>query len=604
MLSGLVDSRLVIPPPPPRHVSRRRLLAALDDAADAALVLLSAGPGSGKTVLLAEWARQTPEHVAWLCPTPDDDDPGRFRALLTAAFGIPPEVAPDPVLAEARPVDFVHWLRGRLPTGRGRLVLAVDDGHVLTSPGVIALLDKLVSCGRPQLHVVLAARHDPPLPLHRYRLAGQLREFRMPQLAMTPGEVREVLAAHQVTLPPPALRALAARTEGLAAGVRLAGMRMEHVRGPAGLVAELSFDYGSAGEYFLAEVLGRLPEPVRRLLVETSFLDTVTAPLAAAVTGLEGAGEMLAGLAHGNWFVIPVDAAGTRFRYHRLFAEVLRDLLGRHGRHRLAELAARAAAFFAEDGDVEQALYWAARAGDSRQAAALLVGGGLCQAFAHHRPVPRAELAGVLPAPARPASPGNGGPPGPHPEIALAAVALRAATGGSAVPAQEATAQEATAQELAQALAAVPLETRQSGPARQTAVLVELMLAMRSADSRAVDHAASRLVGGSSPDGPHSGVLRGAVLLAQASAHFWAGAQDDVDVLLSQALAESERCGLVRVQADVLGMMACVATYRGRPGHADEAALQADRLLRGRPGLRTPTALRLAAVIRSVLRAD
>jgi len=579
MLHELVDSRLAIPCPPPGHVPRPRLLAALDNAMDVSLVLLSAGPGAGKTVLLAEWAQRRSDQVAWLCPAPDDNEPGRFRALVTSALRVPP----DPLSSQASVIDFVHWLRGQLLDGETPLVLAIDDAQVLTDPQVVDLLDKLVCCGHPQLHVVLATRHDPPLPLHRYRLAGQVHELRRPDLAMTTGELLEVLRAHHVTLPVSALNALATRTEGWAAGVRLAAMRMEHAPAPARLVNELSFDYGSVSEYFMAEVLAHLPGPLNRLLIETSFLDEVTVSLAEAITGLDGAGEMLAELARGNWFVIALDPAGTRFRYHRLFAEVLRHLLLRDKKHTLWELADRAAACLEREGDLERALYWAAKAGDPHRAAAALVRGGLSHAFAHHHAIPVAALADVLPTVVT-----GDAPAAPPPDIALAALAIRATTDSG--PA---------AQKLARVPDAVPADHQPDEATRQTSTLVELMLGMRSGDAQAVDHAASRLAGREAPQ-----ELRAAVLLAQASVHFWDGSHEDVRPLLSQALAEAQRRGLIEVQADVLAMMACIDSYRSRPRHADDAALQAHRLLRGQPGLRTPTALRLAAAIRYIQKAE
>ncbi|MBO0804641.1 MAG: hypothetical protein J2P25_16395, partial [Nocardiopsaceae bacterium] len=469
MLYELADSRLGVPAPPPRHVPRPRLLAALDAAGELPLVVVSAGPGTGKTVLLAEWARRSRLPVVWLCPAPEDDEPARFGALVASALraaagpGAPHLVPPQAASSEAGSsqaglIDFAHWLLGQVPDGQVPLILAIDDAHVLTGPRVTGLLDALVRHGGSRLHVVLAARRDPPLPLHRYRLAGLVREVRMADLALTPGETREVLAAHGVALPAPAMKALAARTEGWVAGVRLAAMRMERAADPAGLVRELSFDYGSVGEYLMAEVVDRQPEPLRRILVETSFLDEVTGPLAEAVTGLDGAGEMLAELAAGDSLVIRLDPASTRFRYHRLLAEVLRYLLARDRKHEMPELAARAAACFEREGDLEQAMYWAARAGDRERAARVLVRGGLADAFARGRDIPVAELTGVLPP--------------------------------------------------------------------------------------------------------------GSVLLAQASARFWHGAHDDVEELLDQALAAARRDGPAGLEADVLGMIACVASYRGRPRHA------------------------------------
>ena len=509
----LVDSRLDIPAAPPRHVPRPRLLAALDTARDVPLVLLSAGPGTGKTVLLAEWTRHTPLRVAWLRPAPDDDEPARFRALVTSALRIPADPQPPcPVPAQGRPVDFVNALLGHVPRGQAPLILVIDDAHVLTDPRVTALLDTLVRCGHPRLHVVLAARRDPPLPLHRYRLAGHLHELRAADLAMTAGETREMLAAHQVTLPASARNVLAARTEGWAAGVRLAAMHMEHAPSPARLVRELSFGHGGAGEYLMAEVLDRQPQPLRRVLIETSFLDEVTRPLADAVTCLDGAGEMLAEFARDSSFVITLDTAATRFRYHRLLAEVLRYLLARDRKHELPELAARAAACFESEGDLERALSWAAKAGDAHRAAAVLVRGGLSRAFAGRRSIPCAELARTL----SPASLEHRAVP-PGPEVKLATTVLRAADADAGNAAQE----------LARlAREAATADQWRDDAVRETRALAELMLGMRSGEAQAVDRAAARLTGART-----AGDLRAAVLLAQASTHFWHGAHEDVAAL-------------------------------------------------------------------------
>jgi len=144
---------------------------------------------------------------------------------------------------------------------------------------------------------------------------------------MTPAEIRDVLALHGVTLGERDRGLLAARTEGWAAGVRLSAMRMEGAEYPADFVSSLALYQGSISEYLVDGVLRQQPEAQRRLLIETSFLDEVTGPVADRVTGMTGCGEMLADLARENPFVIPLDEAQTRFRYHQLFAEVLRYLV-------------------------------------------------------------------------------------------------------------------------------------------------------------------------------------------------------------------------------------------------------------------------------------
>jgi LuxR family maltose regulon positive regulatory protein len=226
MASGMRDSRLTVPQLPPRHISRPRLLAELDDAASSPLTLLSAGPGAGKTVLLTEWVRRGDGRVAWLNPRAADAEPRRFWRLLMSALrecggaerGLPVS------MPGGAAVDLVQMLFSTVPESAAQLVVVIDDAHILTHPEILEGLDSLIRGGQPRLRLVLAARSDPLLPLHRYRLAGQMRELRAADLAMTPAEIREVLMVHGVTLGEQDFGILAARTEGWAAGVRLSAM--------------------------------------------------------------------------------------------------------------------------------------------------------------------------------------------------------------------------------------------------------------------------------------------------------------------------------------------------------------------------------------------
>ena len=309
--------RLTVPQLPPRYVSRPRLLAGLDGAAALPLTLLSAGPGAGKTALLTDWVRRGEARVAWLTLAAADAEPRRFLRLLEFALQQDDDT---------------------------ELVVVVDGAHLLTQPSIVEGLDGLIGRGQPGLRLVLAARSDPLLPLHRYRLAGQMYELRASDLAMTPAEIAEVLALHGVTLPARDISRLIARTEGWVAGVRLSAMRMEAAESPSEFVSELAMNSGSIGEYLVSEILDQLPERQRMMLIQTSFLDEVTGPLADTITGMTGCGDMLAGLARENSFVIPLDTAQECYRYHHLFGDMLRYLLRRNMRQAVRGLQEHAAA--------------------------------------------------------------------------------------------------------------------------------------------------------------------------------------------------------------------------------------------------------------------
>jgi LuxR family transcriptional regulator, maltose regulon positive regulatory protein len=230
---GVADSRLVVPPLPPRYVRRPRLVAALDGAPNLPLVLLAAGPGAGKTVLLSEWVRGRDEPVAWMTVTAGDAAPQRFWRLLWSALRASTEQDNhvSPVRLHMDSIERVQALLARLPDSQVRPVLVIDDAHLLTQPDVLADLDEMIRSGAPpRLRLVLAARSDPLLPLHRYRLAGQMRELRADDLALTRGEMEELLAAHGVCLSREDVDTLQARTEGWVAGARLCAMRMENAR--------------------------------------------------------------------------------------------------------------------------------------------------------------------------------------------------------------------------------------------------------------------------------------------------------------------------------------------------------------------------------------
>jgi LuxR family maltose regulon positive regulatory protein len=609
MASTLGDSRVTVPRLPPRYVSRPRLLAQLDRAADLPLTLLCAGPGAGKTVLLADWVRHTRARVAWLNPTAADAEPRRFWRLLESALpdcdagcAAPLGTAPKPGL------DLLQMLFSQVPDSADQLVVIIDDAHVLTDAGLLYSLDRLVRGRQPGLRLILAARSDPLLPLHRYRLAGQMLELRAADLAMTPTEIGQVLAAHGVSLPKRDFDILAARTEGWAAGVRLSAMRMEGTEHPASFVSQLALDPGSIGEYLVDEVLRRLPSPHRGLLIETSFLDEVTGPLADAVTGMAGCGDMLADLARDNSFVIPLDPLQTRYRYHQLFGEILRYLLQRRDGEAVRALKKRAAAWFEANDDLGSAVRWAVQAGDGPRVAALLARGGLADAFARRQDLSGLGLRELVPLtpPEDEASGQDSGTSGPSdPDGAHAAQATETAIASSVLAAVFAD-PDSAADELERFRARRPQQALDPD-LLATCDLVELILGQKAFDAEAVDAAASRLLGrggdADDPKPPATPGLRAAVLLAQASTHLWHGRHQDVGGLLDEALVEARRDGADVLELEVLGMMAYVGTFWSRTNRAERAAQQA-HALRKEKSLSTPPALELASVMRALVAGD
>ncbi len=594
MTGTLCDSCVTVPRLPPRHVSRPRLLARLDGGADLPLTLLCAGPGAGKTVLLADWAGHAGARVAWLSPMAADAEPRRFWRLLESALpacdgagcAAPPGTARGPGPGPL-PMLFSH-----VPDPAGQLVVIIDDAHVLTDPDILHSLDRLVRGRRPGPRLVLAARSDPLLPLHRYRLAGQMLELRAADLAMTPAEMGQVLAAHGVSLPKRDFDTLAARTEGWAAGVRLSAMRMEGAEHPANFVSQLALDPGSIGEYLVDEVLRQLPAPRRRLLIETSFLDEVTGPLADAVTGMTGCGDALADLARGNSFVIPLDPLQTRYRYHQLFREILRYLLQRRDGEDVRALKERAAAWFEANDDLGSAIRWAVQAGDGPRVTALLARGGLASAFVRRQDLSGLGLRELVPQ-APPEDAADSGEPvsaaapaGRRAEAAIAGMVLAAVFAGP----------DSAARELARLRERRPEQALADPGLLATCDLAELILGQKAFDDAAVDAAAARLLG----RGGDVAGLRAAVLLAQASTHLWHGRHEDVTGLLDEALAEARRDGADILELEALAMMTYVDTFWSRTNRAERAARQA-HALRKEKGLSMPPALELASVMRALV---
>jgi LuxR family maltose regulon positive regulatory protein len=354
-------------------VARPRLFGRL--TARVRVSVVSASAGSGKTVLLRSWIgwAGVAGSAAWVPAGRGERDPQRFwlsvlAALRQTAMGNalvqPLTAAPsldgwalvERLLADLAPLDDRFWL-------------VIDDVHEL-GPEALRQLELLIMRAPPGLRFVLATRHDVRLGLHRLRLEGGLAEVRGPDLRFTVAEAEELFAAAGVALPDPAR--LVERTEGWAAGLRLAALSLAEHPDPGRLAAEFSGTERTVAEYLLTEVLDRQPEAVRRLLLRTSILESVNGELADLLTGDSGGERVLQNLEAANAFVVALEPTRSWFRYHHLFADLLQLELRRAEPDEIKGLHRQAAQWLAEHGHPVEAIRQAHAAQDWELAARLL----------------------------------------------------------------------------------------------------------------------------------------------------------------------------------------------------------------------------------------
>ena len=343
-------------------VARRALFDVLSADGAGGVTLVSAPAGSGKTVLLRTWLDEADlrDRAAWVSVDRNEQDGQRFWLSLVeelrAAVGADAFVerlAPTP---EFEGAAVVERLLSELQSLEEPTVLVIDDLQELASPEALAQLEALLARRPPLLRVVLATRRDPQLGLHRLRLAGELTEIRASDLRFTLEEARELLADSDAMLSDESVAVLHARTEGWAAGLRLAALSLAGHSEPERFVAEFSGSERTVADYLLAEVLERQPDEVRRLLLRTSILDRVNGALADLLTGASGSEGILHSLEQANAFVVALDAERSWFHYHSLFADLLRLELRRTESHLVRKLHETAAGWYAEHGYVVEAI--------------------------------------------------------------------------------------------------------------------------------------------------------------------------------------------------------------------------------------------------------
>ena len=379
MTEPLLETKLYVPKLRPDLVARPRLSDRLRRGAESKLTLISAPAGFGKTTLLTEWLASTPERaVAWLSLDQKDSRPATFWTyLITALQTVVPGVGASalPLLQSAdAPIEpaltIVINELGALPS---EVAIVLDDYHLVESPeieeGVIFLLEHLPA----QVHVVIATRADPRLPLARLRARGELVEIRAADLRFSRVEAATYLnTVVGLDLTAADVAILGERTEGWIAALQLAGLSMQGRADVGGFIAGFAGNDRYIVDYLVDEVLQRQPDHVRAFLLSTSVLERLNGSLCDAVTQRHGSKAMLETLEHGNLFVVPLDDIREWYRYHRLFADVLQAHLLESRPDDIAALHVRASVWYQQNGNHSEAIQHAMAAKDFDRAADLV----------------------------------------------------------------------------------------------------------------------------------------------------------------------------------------------------------------------------------------
>ena len=363
-------SKTTVPGLPPEFVPRPALLTALDQGEHRALTLVCAPPGYGKTLLLADWARRHDGASAWVAVDEEDDDPRRlWSAVLAALVACPgvPSTSPLHDLVVPRTmvgIDFLTDLLDALETVPTPVELVLDDAHHLRSPDTLHGLQLLLNNPRSPVRLVLASRFDPALPVARLRLEERLCEVRTTQLRFSADETATLadlcglrLTGHQTAL-------LHARTDGWAAGIRLAALSLRAHPEPDVFLAAFSGDERPVADYLAGEVFSHIPDAERELLRRTSICDPLPTQLAVELSGRDDAADVLGALERSTGLVVAVGPHRTEFRIQELMRSYLTAELHRHGPALVARLHRRAATWWAAQDEPVEALHHAAQATD------------------------------------------------------------------------------------------------------------------------------------------------------------------------------------------------------------------------------------------------
>lgn len=376
---ALLATKLHLPDPRPGLVSRPRLLERLDAHPSGDVTLVCAPAGSGKTMLLAEWARSHRGVVAWVSLDDDDNDPARFWRYVTTALQrvrprLPAQTAslqsgPQPAPARAVMTALVN----ALADVEDHVALVLDDYHVITTEDVHATVRLFLANLPASVRMIITSRAEPPLPLGRLRAEGRVTEVRAADLRFTVDEAAELLStAVGPGLPAGTVATLQDRTEGWAAGLQLAALSLAGRSDIARLVDAFTGSHRYMLDYLTEEVLDRQPPELRTFLLETSVARQVSGPLCDAMTGRSDSQDLLEAIERANLFLVPLDDERRWWRYHHLFGDLLRARLSRERPERVRRLHGAASAWFEASGYIDDAIHHALAAADTMTAAALV----------------------------------------------------------------------------------------------------------------------------------------------------------------------------------------------------------------------------------------
>jgi LuxR family maltose regulon positive regulatory protein len=384
MTIPLLATKFYIPPVRPDWVPRPRLIERLNEGFHRKLTLISTPAGFGKTTLLSEWAQQSAVPVAWVSLDAEDSDPARFwtyfvTALQTIRKGVGESTLTALQAPQRPPVEpLLTGLINEIAQAPGAFAFVLDDLHTISGPPVHDELTFLLDNLPPQMHLILSSRADPPWPLARLRARREMSELRTRDLRFTSEEAASFLnEVMKLNLSPEHVAALEQRTEGWIVGLQMAALSMRGRNDVSGFIRAFSGSHRFILDYLVEEVLDQQPPDIQEFLLKTSILERMVALLCNAVTGRDDSQTILAQLEQANLFLVPLDDERHWYRYHQLFADLLRNRLQQAQPDQVPALHRRASEWYAGQGQIVEAVGHALPAGDVEWIEHLVAGNAL-----------------------------------------------------------------------------------------------------------------------------------------------------------------------------------------------------------------------------------